>query len=525
MTNYKEHITWVLFALVIVAIYLVALDIPLLGPDEPRYAQVAREMFERGDWVTTTLGGFDWFEKPALLYWLQITFYNLFGVSEFSARLGPALFGLGTIVSLWILGKRFTAATPRSGETDKPEKIERKQTSDLGNWMALIAASSLGLIAFSRGASFDITLTFPITASLVSFFIWETNHQQKRTLAIQHLPFTTNYLPLIAFYFFIGVALLAKGLIGIVFPFAIVSFYYVLRLKTPNKTFILSLFWGTIFSLAVASIWYLPMYMANGWKFIDEFFMQHHFKRFTSNEYRHSQPFWFFWVILPLMTLPWLPFFLASIRDFVKHIFQKNAVLKTPNSKPENRNSELQTFAFAWLLVPLVFFSLSGSKLPGYILPALPATCILTALYVFKFAQKSAFRKYLLQGFAVLTFAVYIVLLQFALPEYAIIDSTKALVQAANSKGYKTEKILNMHNISHNLEFYGVKRLVRENNGKQKRFGNAKGIAVYLANNKLASALVLVPNEFASQLTKGDFENAKVLDDNGELAIVRVERK
>ena len=107
MTKNKDRIIWIGFAIVIVAIYLFALDLPLLGPDEPRYSQVAREMFERGDWVTTTLGGSNWFEKPALLYWLQITFYNIFGVNEFAARLGSALFGLGTILSLWFLGKNY----------------------------------------------------------------------------------------------------------------------------------------------------------------------------------------------------------------------------------------------------------------------------------------------------------------------------------------------------------------------------------------------------------------------------------
>ena len=93
----KNQFVWLLFAIIIVAVYFFGLTLPLVGPDEPRYSQVAREMFERSDWVTPTLGGFDWFEKPALLYWLQIASYKLFGVNEFAARFGSALFGLGTI--------------------------------------------------------------------------------------------------------------------------------------------------------------------------------------------------------------------------------------------------------------------------------------------------------------------------------------------------------------------------------------------------------------------------------------------
>src|SRR5688500_17177424 len=92
-----------LFLAAVLLTFFLGLNMPLVGPDEPRYSQVAREMFERGDWITPTLGGFNWFEKPALLYWLQIASYNVFGVSEFAARFGSALSGLGTVAALWVL--------------------------------------------------------------------------------------------------------------------------------------------------------------------------------------------------------------------------------------------------------------------------------------------------------------------------------------------------------------------------------------------------------------------------------------
>src|SRR5215203_1845602 len=157
---YGNRIFRIAAAMAVISIYFFGLTVPLLGPDEPRYSQVAREMFERGDWITPTLGGFHWFEKPVLLYWLQIVSYNTFGVSEFSTRFGSSLFGLATVAALWLLGRAYARSI----------KVEE---NDLGFWLAVVSASSIGMIAFARGASFDIILTFPITAAMVSFFVFE----------------------------------------------------------------------------------------------------------------------------------------------------------------------------------------------------------------------------------------------------------------------------------------------------------------------------------------------------------------
>jgi 4-amino-4-deoxy-L-arabinose transferase-like glycosyltransferase len=514
--NPKTKYRWLLFAFIIVAVYLTGLTIPLLGPDEPRYSQVAREMFERGDWITPTLGGFDWFEKPALLYWLQIASYKIFGVSEFAARFGSALFGLGTVLSLWILGRKQSAVSSQQSDEIQNPKSKVQNRSDFANWLAIIAASSLGLIVFSRGASFDIILTFPITASLVSFFIWHTENRKSQVANRQ-------YLPLALFYFFIGVALIAKGLVGIVFPYAIVAFYYLLSRKLPSKTFIFSLFWGTLAALLVACAWYLPMYHANGWKFVDEFFIQHHFQRYTSNKYLHPQPFYFFFWVLPLMTLPWLPFFLASIWNLIKGIFRRKDF--KGDKKLSTLHSPLSTFAVAWLLVPLFFFSASGSKLPGYILPALPAAIVLTAEYVFRFVQKSRMRRVIVQMIALLTLIAVAVLSQFFITGFLHEETVKHLIDTANSKGYRAEKILTLHTISHSAEFYGAGRLVRETDGKQKRLYGVSQVVDEMKRENAGTTLVIVPLVYLNQLTKSDLVTSEVLDDNGELAIVLVKSR
>src|SRR5215218_2261081 len=135
---YGNRIFRITAAMAVISIYFFGLTVPLLGPDEPRYSAVAREMFERGDWVTPTLGGFDWFEKPALLYWLQIAAYKLFGVSEFSARFGSAVFGLGTVLSLWILGRKWSAVSNQQS-AGKAADSRHRTTDNFADWLGLIA--------------------------------------------------------------------------------------------------------------------------------------------------------------------------------------------------------------------------------------------------------------------------------------------------------------------------------------------------------------------------------------------------
>ncbi len=524
--NLKSKIVWLAFAALILFTYFFGLTLPLVGPDEPRYAQVAREMYERGDWVTPTLGGFDWFEKPALLYWLEIASYKLFGVNEFAARFGSAIFGLGTVFSLWILGKSKVSgfwflvsgenveAQSSQSESQKPETRNQKPETDFANWLALIAASSIGLIVFSRGASFDIILTFPLTASLVGFFIFDQSERKSGF---------TFHCSLFAFYFFIGIAFIAKGLVGIVFPFAIVAFYHLLSWKLPSKTFVFSVLWGTILSFTVASVWYLPMYQANGWKFVDEFFIQHHFQRFTSDKYQHHQPFWFFFLVLPLMTIPWLPFFLAAIWDFFK--VQSSRFKVQGSEKLTTYHSPLTIFAFAWFTVPLVFFSLSGSKLPGYILPALPAAVVLTAIYIFNFVQKSRLRERLLLITAAVVLISVIVVVQFFAADYVRHETVKNMIEMVNAKGFADEKIVSLFTVSHNLEFYAAGRLIREPDGKLKRYDDFSVLVKDLENAPNRRFLIVAPlGNVPSLIDNTLAAKVELLAENGESAIVSVSK-
>jgi 4-amino-4-deoxy-L-arabinose transferase-like glycosyltransferase len=317
--------------------------LPLLGPDEPRYAQVAREMFLRGDYVTPTLGGHTWFEKPALLYWMEIAAFKIFGVSEWSARLGPAICGQLTIAAIWMLARKVELATTK------------RNWPGYASWSALIAASCLGLIGFSRGASFDIVVTMTTAWALTLFCYAELTRDRREQ----------NWL-LLGFYCLVGVSLIAKGLVGIVVPFGVVGMYYLLRREWPKRNVLLSLLWGLPLSIVVSSLWYGPVIYKHRWLFIDEFFIQHHFARYLSNKYHHPQPFYFYALVLLLLTIPWTPFLI-------------DALFRTKDWTWRGRDSmsRLMVFSLAWLLFPIIFFSFSSSKLPGYILPVLPAALML----------------------------------------------------------------------------------------------------------------------------------------------------
>jgi 4-amino-4-deoxy-L-arabinose transferase-like glycosyltransferase len=332
---------WVVLFGAVCAAYFYGLGAaPLLGPDEPRYAQVAREMYARGDWVTPTLGGHTWFEKPALLYWLMELAYGLFGVTEFAARLGSALAGVLTVLLVGCAARR-------------AEFESREDLRGLGVTCAAVAASTLGLLVFARASSFDTLLTTTVTGALACFYCFEVERGAGRRAW------------LVGFYGFVGASLLAKGLAGVVIPGGVVVVYYVFRRRWPGLLR-LGVPWGALLVLMVAATWYGPVIARHGRAFVDEFFVQHHFARYISNKYHHPQPFWFYLPVTLGLALPWTAFLFVGI-----------AGAAGTNARAEDAGSKLRVLALAWLLVPVLFFSASGSKLPGYVLPALPGAALL----------------------------------------------------------------------------------------------------------------------------------------------------
>jgi 4-amino-4-deoxy-L-arabinose transferase-like glycosyltransferase len=212
-----------------------------------------------------------------------------------------------------------------------------------------------GLIVFSRGASFDIVITMTSAWALGLFVSAELSIDRRKQIGF-----------LAGFYCFVGLSVLAKGLVGLVIPFGVVGLYYLLRRAWPNRTIWLSLVWGLPLAILVASIWYGPVVYKHGWFFIDEFFIQHHFARYVSNKYHHPQPLYFYPAILLMLLVPWSPILIDALVG-----------AKSWSWKDGDSLDRVLVFALACVAMPIVFFSFSGSKLPGYILPVIPGASIL----------------------------------------------------------------------------------------------------------------------------------------------------
>ena len=314
----------------------------LIGADEPRYAQVAREMLERHDWITPVLGGQPWLEKPPLYYWQAMLAYRIFGVSDWAARLPSALDATVLVLAVYFFVRRF-----RPGfELD----------------VALMAASSTGIVGYARAASTDMPLAAAFTLGMLSWWSW-CESGKKSYLAV--------------FYGFMALGTLAKGPVASFLAIAVIVLYAaaVRQLRLVMKTLWLP---GIVLFCLVALPWYVAVEARNP-EFFRQFIIEHNLGRFSKNLYHHTEPFWYYLPITALALLPWTVF---AITAFGQSISKWRVSRKSIPDTPEGRKTHFAIFACCWLVVPVAFFSISQSKLPGYVLPAIPAGALLLADYL-----------------------------------------------------------------------------------------------------------------------------------------------
>lgn len=306
----------------------------LVGADEPRYAQIAREMLERRDLVTPTLWGHPWLEKPPLYYWRAMEGYYFFGVKEWVARAPAASAATAMIFVVYFFARRFRPGAQLNA--------------------ALITAACAGVIGFARGAGMDMLLTSAFTVGMLGWWAW---HETGRKLW------------LVAFYVFMAFGTLAKGPVAPCLAALVIVVYAAVR---RDSKIVWRTLWmpGIVLFLGLALPWYVAVQRANP-QFFREFILQHNLERFASNRYHHKQPFWYYVPVMLLALVPWTALSLAALADALRNWRARLRAAEAAVALP--------MFLLIWLAVILVLFSISQSKLPGYILPAVPAWTLLTA--------------------------------------------------------------------------------------------------------------------------------------------------
>ena len=316
----------------------------LVGPDEPRYAAIGREMARSGDWVTPRLWGEAWFEKPALIYWMSGWAFRAGLGEDWAPRLPVALLSVAFLAFYgWVLRREFgtrpalsaTAMLATSGAwlslshvgvTDLP--LAAAFSAAMLLWLPLVRQPLPAQGAPGRGAAAG---SEPRVGAL-----WAASGHAAAAGAL------------------LGLAVLAKGLVPLVLA-APLLWAARRRLRELLHPAALAAF------LLVAAPWYLLCWKANGWRFIEEFFLRHHFSRFSTEALQHPQPWWFYLPVLLAGLFPWTPLLPLLLR-------------------PRGYQDPRRRFLLLWILFGLVFFSVAVNKLPGYLLPLVPAVCVLLGL-------------------------------------------------------------------------------------------------------------------------------------------------
>lgn len=310
-------------------------SLPFLGKDEPKNAEAAREMMARGDFVTPTLAEQPWFDKPILYYWGALLFFRLLGPGELAARLPCVLFAAGGVLLTWDFTRRLydESTALRAG---------------------IILATCLEYFWYARTAVTDLPLTFFVTLTLVACYRAAGMGGSRRF-----------WYPLA--FAAAGGAALAKGPVGIVLPGLVFGSWLVF---TKNLRELARVPWiaSLCAFLAVAAPWYVIVSLRHGKLFWDDFIVNRNIERYTSTIHRHPGPVTYYLPILVIGLFPWGAVFPFAAGEALSGGWRSLREKRRPS-----------TFLLLWILLPLLFFSLAGSKLPSYLLPCFPAMAILTA--------------------------------------------------------------------------------------------------------------------------------------------------
>jgi 4-amino-4-deoxy-L-arabinose transferase-like glycosyltransferase len=334
----KAPLVLVLLVLLASTLFFVRVGAPgLFDADEPAYAGAAREMLERGDWVTPYFNGQPRFDKPVLFYWLILLTYRVFGITEFAVRFWSALAGVGLVVLLW------RAARRRMGDA-------------AALWTGVAFSTNLLTALLARAAVTDMLLTFFVTAAILA------------GLAAVEQPDSTNRWAARGMWAAMALAALVKGPVGLVIP-AMALGGCLLTLREVRAGLRRLVPWeGPALFLLIAAPWYVLALSANGWAFIEGFVIKHHVTRYTGVISSHAGPLWFYFPVVLVGFFPWSGFLPAALW---------RAAGTARRRRAEAAEDRLVVTCLCWLTGLFIFFSLAGTKLPSYLFPAFPAMALL----------------------------------------------------------------------------------------------------------------------------------------------------
>lgn len=340
----------------------------LIHPDEGRYAEIAREMALSGDFITPRLNGIKYFEKPPLQYWTTALAFKAFGEADWAARLWPALTGFLAVLLLGFTGSRLWGK--RAGLS-----------------AAYVLLGCFWWISNGHFLTLDMGVSAFMTMTLCGLLLGqraEASEQERRRWM---------WLAWAA----MALAVLSKGLIGLVLPGAVLVLYTLWQRDWALWTR-LELVRGTLLFFLISAPWFLLVSQHNP-EFPHFFFIHEHWERFTSTEHRREGAWWYFLPILVLGMFPWtslLPQAMArAMRGGEKGFHAERLLL-------------------VWAVFIFLFFSKSGSKLPSYILPIFPALALLAGRVITSVSTQQLARhavSVVLVGLAVLGYAAYFIYL------------------------------------------------------------------------------------------------------------------
>lgn len=338
----------------------------LMDKTEALFVEVGHQMVLRQDWVTPWWNGERFFDYPVWGYWMVALSLRIFGVSAWAARLPVALAASAVVVACFGLMVHW-------GQSQ--ERLHHRLGR--GAVAAGILATSPGWIGWGRTSTTDMFLSSAIGLALLAFLL--AHHEAPRS--------PLACLGRFGVALFSGVAVLAKGPVGLLIPLMVVGPFLFLTgqwrawVHPPRLLAMLGLFLG------VCLPWYAAAAKANGAAFLGGFLGFSNLQRFTQVIYDHPGPPWFYlpWVIILLF--PWSLFLPAALSQV--RFWRWDRWRQDPHGVPAP-SATVGLFLCLWLILPLLFFSIAATKLPGYILPIVPGGALLIAIWFWPLAARFA---------------------------------------------------------------------------------------------------------------------------------------